>query len=138
MPCASLVLEWIGFDTYQEMKGFRRLTNEMIPGAGDRIIGTVPASAWVAELRGRHHKYTFERSFLRGKIDYSKANSKGSRGVEVHFVLYPGKYYEVSNPTSWRRTDRYFCRVTDDGEIVRIDRSEVLECLKSDLSDVPY
>jgi hypothetical protein len=57
-------------------------------------------------------------------MDYSEANSVGSRGVFKCYWLKEQAYYEVSAPQSWRDTDRYFCEVIN-GEIVRMTKEEV-------------
>ncbi len=89
--------------------------------------------AWVARLAGYDLVYGFRREFMRGQVDYSEANSTGSRGIFEYFPLPPG-IYEVNEPMSWKYCRRYFCRV--EGEtIVEIDRLEVERCLTSIISE---
>jgi hypothetical protein len=71
----------------------------------------IPCRAWVVRLVGDG---TATREFVGGRADYSHANSKGSRGIELHYFLPPGRY-EVSSPQAWRRTDRYILTVHPDG-----------------------
>jgi hypothetical protein len=54
-----------------------------------------------------------------GRADYRGTNSAGSRGVRIWYEIESGKRYRVRAPRSWKRTDEYFCTVSDDGEIVR-------------------
>lgn len=54
-----------------------------------------------------------------GRTDYSKSNSKGSRGVRMWYTLESGRRYKVRSPQSWKSTDEYYCHVTTDGDIVR-------------------
>lgn len=70
-----------------------------------------PRRPWVACITDAHPKWGVERDFLRGQKDYSQANSKGSRGVYLFYILRPGEIYEVNALTSWSSSDRYFCRV---------------------------
>lgn len=98
-----------------------------------RMIGgqkrLVPCRAWCAQITGTDPTYGLAREFLRPSVDYSKANSQGTRGVFRFYWLEDG-IYEVSSPASWRNTERYFCRV-ENGQIVRISKAEVLECLSA-------
>lgn len=120
-----LILELFGEDTRQFFKIYRKAFEV---GGGDfgrlyfdKHIGVPPRSSWVAEVTGADEKYGLARKFLRGKIDYSKSNGKGSRGVFVEYILSQEKIYEVKSQESWGRSDRYFCIVGDNGDIVRID-----------------
>lgn len=122
-----LVLELFGEDTRQLYKIYRGMFEV---GGGDfgkayfdAHIGTPPRSSWVAEIAGPDEKYGLSRVFLRGKIDYSKANGKGSRGIFAEYILSPGKIYEVKSQETWGRARRYFCTVEDDGEIVELDEA---------------
>ena len=94
-----------------------------------RILGEPSACktrAWVAKVRVLPSGYV-QREFLRpNAMDYTEANSVGSRGVYKCYWLQEQCYYEVSEPISWKNTDRYFCEVIN-GEIVRMTKEEVLE-----------
>ncbi len=94
------------------------------------FLGAIPSRAWVAEITGFSPRYGYERVFVQRKTDYTHANSKATRGVIAIFVLKENRIYEVSDPRSWKRTERYFCRV-EDGEIVRMSKEEVDEWLRS-------
>lgn len=97
---------------------------ECIGDGGNR--GGSRASYWVAEIVGVSAHFGIERQFVRCNKDYSKANSVGSRGVYAFYVVESGKVYEVSEPLTWKKTDQYFCTVSDDGEIVRLTIEEVI------------
>lgn len=86
---------------------------------------------WAAEIVGLHPKFKFNRQFLKGTIDFSRANKKASRGVFIYYTLSPGKIYEVSHPVSNKNTDRYFCRVVNN-EVVRMTVEEVTDWLNED------
>lgn len=92
---------------------------------GTQMVGRLPPSGWVAEITGPSEKYRFERKFLRAKKDYSRANGKGSRGVYAEYILESGRYYDVQRQITWGRSARYFCTVTEDGDIRTVDESEV-------------
>lgn len=120
-----LILELFGEDTRQLYKVYRGLFES---GGGDfgkayfdSHIGTPPRSSWVAEITGPDEKYGLARTFLRGKMDYSKSNSKGSRGIFVEYILSPGKVYDVKSQETWGQSRRYFCTVGDEGEIIELD-----------------
>ncbi len=93
-------------------------------------MSKTPPSYWVAEITGVDRKYGYSRKFIKGRKDYKYSNSKGSRGVLIEYILESGRIYEVKKPLSWQRSERFFCKVADNGEIVRIDEEEVKECLK--------
>jgi hypothetical protein len=128
---ASLKIEAIGDNTYQYMKLWTGILNSGMPGLGDLLAGDAPKSAcWVAQIVGFDPKYKYARQFVKGKKDYAHSNSKGSRGVFIHYLLESGYVYEVLSPATWKRNDRYFCAVTDDGEIQRIDKEFVNQWIK--------
>lgn len=123
---ATLCLEYIGESGDAQIALYSGKLDGIFPGLGVAAFGGKnPRKPWVAEIVGYHGKYGFERSFLPSKRNYSRANSSGSRGVELWFVLEFGKVYEVKAPQSWRSIDRYFCRVNDDGDIIRMSKDEV-------------
>ena len=99
------------------------------PKIGIEIIDTTfdqdPPRFWVAKITGYYGTENFKREFLYGKRDYSKSNSKGTRGIYIWYILESGCYYEVSSPRSWSRIERYFCKVSEEGEITNVDRKEV-------------
>lgn len=79
--------------------------------------------AWVAEVRsGVRGRLSYD--FLRYTRDYGRMRTV-SRGIYRHYVLESDKVYEVCAPLSWRKSDRYFCRVTEAGDIERITREDV-------------
>lgn len=81
---------------------------------------------WVAELVGEHPRFGFERTFLDWNKDFAGANSAGSRGVMAVYILETGRVYEVKEKTSRKNSRRYFCRVTEEGEVQEITKTEVL------------
>jgi len=65
------------------------------------------------------------RTFIESKLTRKRANGAHSRGVELWFVLESGHIYEVKQCVSWTRSERYFCVVSDAGEVNRITSEEV-------------
>jgi len=88
----------------------------------------MPPRHWVAQIFGSNGRGGWVRNFLPGARDYSKANSVGSRGIMVSYLLQTGPIYEISEPTSWGTTERYFARVVD-GKLVRMTADQVNACL---------
>lgn len=80
----------------------------------DALVGEIPDRWGVWELDGQDHIFRP----MYGRKDYSRSNSKGTRGVYVYYALPPGRYL-VHAPESWSRTDKYICTVTEAGEVVR-------------------
>ncbi len=120
---ASLKIEAIGDNADQMCRFYRCLTNSMVPGLGDITFGKSFKSYWVAQITGFDKQYKYQRVFLRGKKSYKYANSKGSRGVYVYYLLESGNIYDVRDPSL--RKERYFCTVNGDGDIIKIDKEEV-------------
>ncbi len=86
-----------------------------------RLLGLVaPQRPWVAEVHGIERR----RVFLRGKKGYERANSVGSRGVTLNYVLSEGRVYEVREQKTWRAWDHYFCFAAD-GRVWRIPEDQV-------------
>lgn len=83
---------------------------------------------WVARIFGSDGRGGWARAFVDGCRDYSRANSKGSRGIYITYFLEEGPVYEISAPQTWGSTDRYFARVID-GAIERLTKEEVERCL---------
>mgnify|MGYP001482488234 FL=1 len=123
---AYLEIELFGEDARQMMRLWEAIGNMASPGLGTATFGGMPPSGWVAEITGFDQKYKYARKFLKRKLDYSRANSKGSRGVYAEYILESGKIYDVKQQISWKRVHRYFCTVNQDGDIVILSESEFL------------
>ncbi|MFA5348517.1 MAG: hypothetical protein WC294_10290 [Methanoregula sp.] len=122
---STLGLEMIGGKPLRSHTGIHQIDD----------LFDLPYPCWCAEIKGFGIKFRFDREFIQGKNDYSRANSKGTRGIFCYYILESDHIYEVKEPLSWSRAERYFCRVSDDGEIVRITEKEVeafceRECLR--------
>jgi hypothetical protein len=126
---AVLELEFIG----ENADAYRRLVDQQAKAAGVDL-GTKSSCPWVARITGFDATYGLAREFVRGQIDYSRANSKGSRGVYLYFPLKEG-VYEVKQHLTWAKNRRYFCRV-EGMQITEITRDEVEQWLKKGQSHV--
>lgn|SRR4030067_966599 len=133
---ASLKIEAIGDNTDQELRFYRNLTNSLVPGLGDLTFGEVKKGYWVAEIVGHDPKYKYQRIFLKGKKDYKKANSTGSRGIYLYYLLESGHVYEVLKPVSWKNSSRFFCIVTDEGNIVEVNKEFVDQWISKNLASM--
>ncbi|MEQ2441793.1 hypothetical protein [Solibaculum intestinale] len=122
---AVIKLELFGENTRQMCKVYRSAFRENgCAEIFDTVVGVPPRSSWVAEVLGPSEKYRLERNFLKPKLDYSRANGIGSRGVFAEYILESGKLYEVKSQESWSRTDRYFCIVDQDGDVIKISEED--------------
>ena len=100
-------------------------------GVGEAVVGKVQSRRpWVAEITGTDPKYGLRRAFLNANTSYKHANGAGSRGTKLWFVLESGRYYEIREQTSWRSSERYFCKVSAAGNVVRVIKQEVVEWAK--------
>lgn len=96
---AALALEWVGFDLDR--------------GAGKYAIRRPVVIYYPHEL---------DRSFVRGRLDYTHSNSAGSRGVMIHYLL-PEGLYRVSHHVSWASRESYYT-VSARGVLSRVDIKE--------------
>lgn len=130
---AQITLESIGHSAYQEMCGMARFIDKAgYRGAGRDVVGYVPSPCHVAEIVGFDRKFGYARRFVKGFTDYSKANSKGSRGVYRTYFIESGNVYEVKEKTSWSKSETYYCYVDhNDGDIYRMSKDDVDNYLKS-------
>ena len=113
---ASLCIEAIGHNTVQQIKLWTGVFAEI--GMGD----VAKATFGLPESFARWGCWEIGKYGLTpapGKTDYTHANSKGSRGVRVHYILESGKRYLVKSPQSWKSSDTYVCHVDKEGEIIR-------------------
>lgn len=109
----------------------KRLANHLFPGVGEIVFGKYQSSFFVAEIIGVDYKYTFKRLFINGKKDYSNSNSKGSRGIFMYYFLDSSKIYDIKRQVSWKKTERFYCKFNNNGEVVKITEDEVFKCIKS-------
>lgn len=84
-------------------------------------------SPWIARLMSYDAVGGFDRQFVNGRKDYSRSNSKGSRGIYLCYALDPG-VYEINELASWSSSRRYFCMI--DGESLHeITKEEAIDVL---------
>lgn len=125
-------IELFNQDQKQKFDLWFGVSNYSLPGLGDAVFGKNPfPKGWICEITGFCSKYKYKRNFLKGKYDYSRANSKGSRGIFVEYILESKKIYEIKEDTSWSREERYFCKVNKNGDIIKMEEEEVVQCLKT-------
>lgn len=91
---------------------------------------------WVAEITAVGKTGVLERRFVKGLKDYTHANSVGSRGVYMQFILTPG-IYEIFDHPKRGQTRHRFARLAD-GKIREITRAEALTWLASATSTSTY
>jgi hypothetical protein len=106
----------LAIDARPQPRGF------MAAFSAERIGPTRP---WVAQITGHDRAYGYRRTFLRSRHDYQGASHSGNSGVVFRWVLAPNTPYEVFRPTSWKRSERLFVRVTADGGVEEISRKQV-------------
>lgn len=128
---ASLALEFIGATIWDEIGRFDRLATRMIPGYEAGLGSVLDQDDYMDQPGPRVLEYKIDAdglivSRVRGQRDYSRANSKGTRGVLMHYILESGVLYQIKAPMSWRSSDRYFAVVSPTGDVVRKTKEEAL------------
>ena len=120
---ASLKLEAIGQNYIRDIRDL------------DRFVGLATKQP-IDRMPYRHGVWDVgfgESTYLRGNWDYAEANSKGSRGVYVHYILESGRLYQVASPTSWKNSRHFFCIVDDDGEIIELTKEHAVEWQRQEI-----
>lgn len=123
---AVLELELIGenYFAYQRSAKQRHKPTERL----QEYLGGDQSRPWVKRIIGYDPSIqAFISMPVNGQIDYSRANSTGSRGVYLYYILTDG-IYEVNERETWKRVRRYFIRVQGT-TITEIEREEVMQCL---------
>lgn len=130
---ATLKLEYIGEAQDARLAVYHGITREALgKDVADALIGRARMRMpWVAEILGKQDKFGLARAFIHANWQRKRANGQHSRGVELWFILESGRLYEVKSPVSWRKSDRYFCAVTDDGDIKRLSKEDVEQWLSA-------
>lgn len=121
--------EVFGDNARQQMQLCAKIVNMGLPGYGSWFFHC-PSNTWAAEIIGFDKKFKYCREFLKGKRDYTYGNSNGSRGIYWEWILESGRIYEIKRQISWSSTERFFCVVDNNGDIVKLDEKDVIECLK--------
>lgn len=132
---AVITLEFIGEDRWA-YRAAKRQHPERRNNRFDNYEALRPgplhlSKPWVARIVGRGPRYDgMEREFLDGQIDYSGANSTGSRGVMLYYAVPPG-LYEVNARETWTRSRRYFVLVDDEARMREVTRQEAEQWLRN-------
>jgi len=129
---AQLKVEALYDNIYQMMRLWTGIINEGAPSLGDVVVGGFARPYWAAQIVGRDPQYKYARQFLKSKKDYTHANSKGSRGVFVYYLLESGYVYEVRLP----KRGRGFYIVDEQGDIVEVDKDYVEQWINNGLGSV--
>jgi len=102
------------------------------PSAGTlkRQAATLPSCYYVTEITGVHPRGGFTKQFLKPFVDYSNANSVGSRGATASYFLSENKLYEVQHNLNWKKQMHYFCK-TVNGKIIHLTTEEAIQWLNT-------
>lgn len=131
---ATIKLEYIGEAQDARLSMYNKMIDQVSDGLGKKVTGnTRPRQPWIAEIAGIDSKFGFKREFLKGNWQRKRSNGTGSRGTELWFTVESSKLYEVKSPVSWRSIDRYFCIITEIGDIKKITEIEAKKWLKDHL-----
>lgn len=134
---AALHLELFGENNREYFKLYRHIFElfDHQQTFDDLVGGVPPRSSWVAEITGPDETYGLRREFLRPKLDYSRSNAKGSRGIFAEYILESGHIYEVLARVNWKRSERYFCTVSDAGTVVELAEEVACHAVGAETKD---
>lgn len=125
---ASLELELIGYNDGSFLRSqYYFVKRSMGRHAANALIGDIKCLAryGVTQVMTLN---PVEGRDINCKVDYTRSNSKRSRGIYGYYILQSGYLYYVQSPITWRNTERYFCYVhPKNGNIVRLHEDEVHE-----------
>jgi hypothetical protein len=127
---ATIGIELIGDNYNQSMKLWSKVADQVQEGLGSSVFGGSIRTPWVAEITGFHEKYKFNRKFLNGNKSYKSSNSDGSRGVYIWYILESGRIYEIKKYISWKKSERYFVKISSGGDLVKVTEEAVTKWLK--------
>lgn len=130
---ATIGLELIGDNIRSDFGIFEDVIDEAsgVPGLGRLVSGGYKPRSTCFEIVS----FTpWETRNCPRKIDYSRANSKGSRGVYAWYTLESGHLYYIRQATSWKSEEVFYATVSDDGEIIKMTRAEAKEWIGKNTS----
>lgn len=129
-------LECIGDDIAQAMRGFEKKADALAPAERghqwQRLFKAARTSSWpepfVWRIVGVNERGHFTKERVRGRKDYTHANSVGSRGVYLWYTLVRGEFYRIQSIPSWKRARVFYAVATADG-YGEMTEQEVYACL---------
>lgn len=126
---ATIGLEHIGANIYNDM----RALDETFAALGFRVdmTGEYPYRGPAVAEMYRDGAGDLHAHWLAGKRDYTRANSKGSRGIKVWYTLEENRLYWVREPRSWRHVAEYYAAVTPEGGVYYLSEEEANEWLSA-------
>jgi len=131
----ALKLELFNDDKRQEFKLYNWKVSQALGEKGSKkFFGkSLYPKPYVAEIVGLISG-EYQRKFLSHHRDYSQANSKGSRGIFLIFLLEINRVYEIKEQISWKNWNKYFCIVNQRGKLIQLKENSVKryieKCLK--------
>lgn len=63
--------------------------------------------------------------FLPLEIDFTDANSSGSRGVYLNAILEYGKAYQIKEYSSWKSSSIWFAGLSESGEVINLAQKQI-------------
>ncbi len=106
----------------------------MYENAPPKYMGWNKEQSAVARVEGFNHQAGgLRKVYIHGYLDYSKANSKGSRGIYKLYFVDDG-LYEVTERTAWRRVEQYYLLITN-GQKNRMTLEEAIAWLETNAKD---
>jgi len=125
----EISLEIIGEGANAQEKFYGNIITEVLgSGMRDAVIGkSARPKPWVAKITGTCPRFGLSREFVKYRKDYRNTSGTGNRGVRAFYMLESGNLYEVNEQKSWRRSERYFLAVNNDGDTIKMTKQEAIQ-----------
>lgn len=127
----ALRLEFIGASAWDALRQFESLERMAGIGRCDRKSRPFDRPGPCVLRCYKADDGEIRHEIVHGKRDYSRANSKGTRGVYLNYILEEDELYLVKSPDSWRSTSVYFAAVDTGGKVVKVTNEDALEWLNA-------
>lgn len=129
-------LECIGDDIAQAIRAFDSKVSTLTAfergHQWQRRFRSARTASWpepfVWQVVGISERGSLMEERLRGRKDYTHANSVGSRGVYLWYSLVRGEFYRIQSIPSWKRSHVFYAVATADG-YAEMSEQEVRACL---------
>lgn len=85
---------------------------------------SIQRKPWVKKIEAVNFPKVYG-DFLRLEIDFTEANSQGSRGVYLNAILEYGYAYQIKQPNGWRKSKIWYAGLSESGEVTELTKDQI-------------